>query len=107
RESERKRGMGTPPVLTPARIASAAIRPKWWYGFLRYQRMSARTLVDEGGARAAVRSVEAQYRWMRPELVWDDFAWMREQWDGPMYIKGFLDAEDAGRGLHLRATGGV
>ena len=56
RESERKRGMGTPPVLTPARIASAAIRPKWWYGFLRYQRMSARNLVDAGGARAAVRS---------------------------------------------------
>jgi isopentenyl diphosphate isomerase/L-lactate dehydrogenase-like FMN-dependent dehydrogenase len=107
RESERKRGMGTPPVLTPARIASAAIRPKWWYGFLRYQRMSARNLVDEGGARAAVRSVQAQYKWMRPELVWDDFAWMREQWDGPVYIKGVLDAEDAARAIDLGATGVV
>jgi isopentenyl diphosphate isomerase/L-lactate dehydrogenase-like FMN-dependent dehydrogenase len=107
RESERKRGMGTPPVLTPARIASAAIRPKWWYGFLRYQRMSARNLVDEGGARAAVRSVQAQYRWMRPELVWEDFAWMREQWDGPVYIKGVLDAEDAARAIDLGATGVV
>jgi L-lactate dehydrogenase (cytochrome)/(S)-mandelate dehydrogenase len=107
RESERKRGMGTPPVLTPARIASAAIRPKWWYGFLRYQRMSARNLVDAGGARAAVRSVEAQYRWMRPELVWDDFAWMREQWDGPVYIKGVLDADDAARAVDLGATGVV
>jgi L-lactate dehydrogenase (cytochrome)/(S)-mandelate dehydrogenase len=107
RESERKRGMGTPPVLTPARIASAAIRPKWWYGFLRYQRMSARNLVDEGGARAAVRSVQAQYKWMRPELVWDDFAWMREQWDGPVYVKGVLDAEDAARAIDLGATGVV
>ena len=107
RESERKRGMGTPPVLTPARIASAAIRPKWWYGFLRYQRMSARNLVDQGGARAAVRSVQAQYRWMRPELVWDDFAWMREQWGGPIYVKGVLDAEDAARAVDLGATGVV
>jgi len=107
RESERKRGMGTPPVLTPARIASAAIRPKWWYGFLRYQRMSARNLVDAGGARAAVRSVQAQYRWMRPELVWDDFAWMCEQWAGPVYIKGVLDAEDAARAIDLGATGVV
>jgi isopentenyl diphosphate isomerase/L-lactate dehydrogenase-like FMN-dependent dehydrogenase len=107
RESERKRGMGTPPVLTPARIASAAVRPKWWYGFLRYQRMSARNLVDAGGARAAVRSVEAQYKWMRPELVWDDFAWMREQWGGPIYIKGVLDAEDAARAVDLGADGVV
>jgi isopentenyl diphosphate isomerase/L-lactate dehydrogenase-like FMN-dependent dehydrogenase len=107
RESERKRGMGTPPVLTPARIVSAAIRPNWWYGFLRYQRMSARNLVDAGGARAAVRSVEAQYRWMRPELVWDDFAWMRAQWDGPLYIKGVLDAEDAARAVDLGANGVV
>ena len=63
--------------------------------------MSARNLVDEGGARAAVRSVQAQYKWMRPELVWDDFAWMREQWDGPVYIKGVLDAEDAARAIDL------
>jgi len=107
RESERKRGMGAPPVLTPARIASAAIRPKWWYGFLRYQRMSVRNLVDQGGARAAVRSVQAQYKYMRPELVWDDFAWMRELWDGPVYLKGVLDAEDAARAIDLGATGVV
>jgi L-lactate dehydrogenase (cytochrome)/(S)-mandelate dehydrogenase len=107
RESERKRGMGTPPILTPARIASAAIRPAWWYGFLRHQRMSARNLIDTGGARAAVRSVEAQYRYMRPELDWDDFAWMREQWKGPLFIKGVLDAEDAARAVDLGANGVV
>ncbi|HSS11719.1 MAG TPA: alpha-hydroxy acid oxidase [Acidimicrobiales bacterium] len=105
REGERKRGMGTPPVLTPSRIASAAVRPKWWYAFLRHQRMSARILVDEGGVRAAVRSVQAQYRWMRPELNWNDFAWMREQWSGPLFIKGVLDAEDAARAVDVGADG--
>ena len=105
RENERRRGMGTPPILTPARIASAAVRPKWWYGFLRHQRMSARNLVDEGGAAAAVRSVQAQYRWMRPELNWEDFAWMRSQWAGPLFIKGVLDADDAARAVDLGADG--
>jgi L-lactate dehydrogenase (cytochrome)/(S)-mandelate dehydrogenase len=105
REGERKRGMGTPPILTPSRIASAAIRPKWWYGFFRHQRMSARNLVDEGGVKAAVRSVRAQYRWMRPELDWTDFAWMREQWSGPLFIKGVLDADDAARAVDLGAEG--
>jgi isopentenyl diphosphate isomerase/L-lactate dehydrogenase-like FMN-dependent dehydrogenase len=105
REGERKRGMGTPPILTPSRIANAAVRPKWWYAFLRHQRMSARILVDEGGAKAAVRSVQAQYRWMRPELDWNDFAWMREQWSGPLFIKGVLDAEDAAHAVDLGADG--
>ena len=105
REGERKRGMGTPPVLTPARIASAAIRPKWWYAFFRHQRMSARIRLDESGVRAAVRSVQAQYRWMRPELNWDDFAWMRQQWSGPLFIKGVLDADDAARAVDLGADG--
>jgi L-lactate dehydrogenase (cytochrome)/(S)-mandelate dehydrogenase len=69
--------------------------------------MSARNLVDAGGARAAVRSVQAQYKWMRPELDWDDFAWMREQWKGPLYIKGVLDADDAARAVDLGAEGVV
>jgi L-lactate dehydrogenase (cytochrome)/(S)-mandelate dehydrogenase len=97
--------MGAPPVLTPARIASAAIRPKWWYAFFRHQRMSARILLDESGVKAAVRSVQAQYRWMRPELDWDDFAWMRQQWSGPLFIKGVLDADDAARAVDLGADG--
>jgi isopentenyl diphosphate isomerase/L-lactate dehydrogenase-like FMN-dependent dehydrogenase len=107
REEERRQGLGTPPVLTPGRILDAAVRPKWWYRFLRHQRISARNLVDEGGARAAVRSVQAQYRWMRPELDWTDFAWIREEWDGPLYVKGVLDARDAVRAVDLGATGVV
>ena len=105
REGERRRGMGAPPILTPARVADAALRPRWWYGFLRYQRTSLRNLVDEGGAKATVRSVQAQYRWMRPELDWDDFAWMREQWKGPLFIKGVLDPQDAARAVDLGASG--
>jgi isopentenyl diphosphate isomerase/L-lactate dehydrogenase-like FMN-dependent dehydrogenase len=107
RESERKRGMGNPPVITPARVLNAAVRPQWWVNMLKHQRISARNLVDAGGARAAVASVRAQYRMMRPELNWDDFAWMREHWDGPLFIKGVLDADDAERAVSLGADGVV
>jgi L-lactate dehydrogenase (cytochrome)/(S)-mandelate dehydrogenase len=107
RESERKRGMGNPPVITPARVLNAAVRPQWWVNMLRHQRISARNLVDAGGARAAVSSLRTQYRMMRPELNWDDFAWMREHWDGPLFIKGVLDADDAERAVNLGADGVV
>ena len=101
RESERKRGMGNPPVVTPARVLNAAVRPRWWVNLLKHQRISIRNLVETGGARAAVSSLRSQYRLMRPELNWDDFAWMRDQWDGPLFIKGVLDADDADRAVGL------
>jgi L-lactate dehydrogenase (cytochrome)/(S)-mandelate dehydrogenase len=105
RESERKCGMGNPPVLTPARVLDAAKRPRWWMNFLKHQRISLRNLADYGGARAAVASMSTQYRMTRPELNWDDFAWIRAHWDGPLLIKGVLDADDAERAVSLGADG--
>lgn len=107
RESERKRGMGNPPVITPARVLNAATHPKWCVGFLRHRRISGRNLVESVGARAAVQSLRVQFTMMRSELNWDDFKWMRDHWDGPLYIKGVLDAEDAEMAVNLGATGVV
>jgi isopentenyl diphosphate isomerase/L-lactate dehydrogenase-like FMN-dependent dehydrogenase len=107
RESERKWGMGRPPILTPGRILGGAIRPAWWTMFLRHRRFSMRNLVESTGAKAAVESLTTQYTMTRPELNWDDFAWMRDQWDGPMYIKGVLDPDDAARAVELGANGVV
>lgn len=40
-----------------------------------------------------------------PRVNWDDFAWIRERWDGPIIIKGILDAEDARRAADVGADG--
>jgi len=107
REAERKRGMGLPPVITPARVLNAARKPRWSVNLLRYQRISLRNLVPSTGAKAAVSSMGTQFRMMRPELDWDDFAGIRENWTGPLYVKGVLDADDAERAVDLGATGVV
>jgi isopentenyl diphosphate isomerase/L-lactate dehydrogenase-like FMN-dependent dehydrogenase len=52
-------------------------------------------------------SLNTAYTMMRPELNWSDFSWMRDHWDGPLYIKGILDADDAERAVELGATGVV
>jgi L-lactate dehydrogenase (cytochrome)/(S)-mandelate dehydrogenase len=49
------------------------------------------------GVRAAVRAADEQNRYMQGDLRWDDLAWMRQQWKGPLYVKGILDADDAER----------
>jgi isopentenyl diphosphate isomerase/L-lactate dehydrogenase-like FMN-dependent dehydrogenase len=107
REVEDKRGMGNPPVITPARVLNAAVKPRWSMAFLRHRRISARTLVDSVGARAAMASLSTQYTMTRPDLNWDDFSWMRDHWTGPLYVKGILDADDAERAISLGATGVV
>jgi L-lactate dehydrogenase (cytochrome)/(S)-mandelate dehydrogenase len=105
RETEVKRGLGTPPILTPGRILNAAVRPRWWLNFLRYQRVSARNFVNAGGPAAAVASVKKSYRTIRPEVDWQDLQWMRQCWEGPLFVKGILDADDAARAVDLGADG--
>jgi L-lactate dehydrogenase (cytochrome) len=47
--------------------------------------------------------------WVRknfdPTLTWDDLAWIREAWGGPIVVKGVLDAEDARRAADLGVDG--
>jgi L-lactate dehydrogenase (cytochrome) len=40
-----------------------------------------------------------------PSVNWSDFDWVRERWDGPIVIKGILDAEDARRAADVGADG--
>jgi isopentenyl diphosphate isomerase/L-lactate dehydrogenase-like FMN-dependent dehydrogenase len=107
RDRERSRGMGNPPVLTPARLADAARHPRWCYHFFKDQRVSARNLVAAGGARAAVASVTAQTRLLNPYLSWEDIAWMRDAWPRRLFVKGILSPEDAAAAIGVGADGVV
>ena len=42
-----------------------------------------------------------------PGVTWKDIAWVREQWDGPIVIKGVLDPEDARDAVRAGADGVV
>ncbi|HAD29643.1 MAG TPA: L-lactate dehydrogenase, partial [Rhodobacteraceae bacterium] len=38
-----------------------------------------------------------------PNLNWDDVAWIKKRWGGPLIIKGILDVEDAKRAVQTGA----
>lgn len=44
---------------------------------------------------------------MRADLNWDDLAWLRQQWHGPLFVKGILDPDDAERAADAGADGVV
>jgi len=50
-------------------------------------------------------------RWMSmfgdPGKTWDDLVWLREQWDGPILLKGVLHADDARRAADAGLEGVV
>jgi L-lactate dehydrogenase (cytochrome) len=65
--------------------------------------------VPGAGTPAAFRDwVASQFD---PSVTWDDIAWVRENWDGRLVVKGVLDAEDANRaaevGVDVLVDGGV
>lgn len=106
REGERRYGLAVPPVLTPRRVLDVAAHPRWTYRLLRHQRIAARNLAPGAGLAEAASSVDIQTREMlQPTLNWDDLAWMRDQWKGPLYVKGVLDPDDAKRAVALGLDG--
>lgn len=40
-----------------------------------------------------------------PSVTWEDIAWVREHWKGPLVVKGILDPEDARRAAEAGADG--
>ena len=106
REGEARMGMSMPPSMTPIRALNIARHPRWAYRALRHKRMSGRNLVSGGTMRDAVESLSIQTRELvQSTLNWDDFAWMRDQWKGRLFIKGVLDPADAVKAVELGADG--
>lgn len=106
REGERKHGMGIPPVLTPGRLIDISKHPSWAYNVIRHRRIAGRNLVAGGSVTAALASIEIQDReLLQATLNWDDLGWIREQWRGPLYVKGILDPGDAERAARLGFDG--
>lgn len=100
REAERRTGMAVPPTLTPGRVLDVAAHPAWWWNLLKHKRVAP---IHYGsgprGLAAAVEALKRQERYMQSDLNWEDLAWMRDHWKGPIYVKGIMDGDDAARAV--------
>ena len=89
-------------ILNPrisVRSALDAVRhPAWVADFLLGPRIVGAHLLDDGGSQVKVslfRSPAVIQRRMDPSATWDEIAWLRRIWQGPLVVKGILTAEDA------------
>jgi L-lactate dehydrogenase (cytochrome) len=89
------------------RTAQLLSRPDWlWDVGIRGRPISLGNLEDIVGARAPLSDFQTWiHRNFDPSVSWKDVEWLRGKWDGPLIIKGILDAEDARAALDSGADG--
>jgi isopentenyl diphosphate isomerase/L-lactate dehydrogenase-like FMN-dependent dehydrogenase len=115
RESERRWNFVLPWTITPGRALHMLPHWKWIYQTLKYKRIAASHYLDMAkeiaqeelaasgglgggltkGIADAVASRETLAKLMMGDLNWDDLAYIRDRWKGPLYVKGILDPDDA------------
>ena len=106
RPRDHRNGMSIPPRITARNALSTAMHPGWFLNLLRGPAIGFRNL--QGIAEGS--SAMSHQEYVNTELAnlspsWEDLAWLRRQWDGPLYVKGVLSAEDADAALAAGADG--
>jgi L-lactate dehydrogenase (cytochrome) len=92
---------GDPWKMLP-HVAQLLARPGWLLDFLRDGgMMKFPNVVIPGEEPMAYEDVGAALE--RSTVTWRDMAWIRDAWQGPIVVKGVLDAEDARRALDAGA----
>jgi L-lactate dehydrogenase (cytochrome) len=97
-----RNGLTVPPALTFRTFVDGATHPNWWFNFLTTEPLSFATLDSLDGTVA-----ETANQIFDPSLDFDDLSWLRDQWDGPIVVKGIQNVEDARKVVDLGASGVV
>ena len=104
RHKDLRNGLSSPPKYNLNTLWQLASRPHWvWQYAVKTNRRSFRNVV---GHVKGVEDLSDLSNWARDafdaSFTWDDVAWIKDRWGGPLIIKGILDAEDAHKAV---ATG--
>ncbi len=89
------------------RLAQLLGRPEWlWDVAIRGRPISLGNLEPIVGRKAPLADFQT---WIHdnfdPSVSWADVQWVRSRWDGPLVIKGILDAGDARAALNAGVDG--
>ena len=111
REKDFKNGFSYNLRVTPSNALRLApqmvVRPEWVYGFVRdgMPFQVSNTLDPDG--KVMYLSAMSRLADETQSPTWEHIAWIRDNWKGPMLIKGILTAEDARRSEDAGADGVV
>lgn len=100
RHKDLRNGLSAPPRFTPKHLWQMGTRPQWCMAMLKTPRRTFRNVV---GHAKGVKDLSSLGAWTAeqfdPTLSWDDVAWIKKRFGGPVILKGILDPEDARRSI--------
>jgi isopentenyl diphosphate isomerase/L-lactate dehydrogenase-like FMN-dependent dehydrogenase len=101
RERDLRNGATIPPKITVRNVVDVLQRVNWLRGVLFGPKITFKNFVGAeaglGSDPVALWSFVSQQH--DPSVDWDDLAWFRSLWPGPLAIKGIMTAEDARRAV--------
>lgn len=97
RERDVRRGFTLPPKIGPSTILDGALHPGWAWRFVTSEPILFANVAGQGVGDGAEAISLADYvgHQFDPALSWDDVAWFRERWHGPIVLKGIQTVADA------------
>ena len=104
RHKDLKNGLSAPPKLTPSTIANLMTKWSWGIEMLGAKRRNFGNIVGHVDGISDAADLGA---WTKESfdhsLDWGKVAKLKEEWGGPVILKGILDAEDAKMALSVGA----
>jgi len=97
RERDVRRGFTMPPKIGLDTFIDGALHPSWTWAFVNAEPIMFANVVgkDTEDGSTGVTLADHVHRQYDPSLSWDDIAWFREVWDGPVVLKGIQTVADA------------
>jgi L-lactate dehydrogenase (cytochrome) len=96
RHKDVRNGLSAPPSFSINSLLQIMARPGWAMRMLGTKRRGFGNVI---GHVKGIENMTSLSEWsakqLDPKLSWDDIAWIRERWDGPVILKGIMDPEDA------------
>lgn len=104
RHADHRNGMTAPPRLTLSNILDISRRPRWALGMLNTRN---REFGNIQGCATGVDDMNDLMKWTASsfdtKLSWEDIRYFRDLWQGPLIIKGIMEADDAKECVKLGA----
>ncbi len=93
-------GFTIPPQLSASTVLDMGRHPLWCARLLAGPAITFANFAPEVG-RSPEGLMEFAARQFDPSVSWDDLAWIRGLWQGPLMVKGLVSAPDAARAVEV------
>ncbi|WP_112609034.1 alpha-hydroxy acid oxidase (plasmid) [Rhizobium sp. WW22] len=100
-----RNGFSLPFRWTPKKLLSLATHPGWALRMARAGAPRLEVMAAEFDLRSAATIAEVMEQQLDPTVSWDDIAFIRDRWKGPLILKGLLDPVQGARAAELGLDG--